>query len=340
MNNFTYLKDKNFSHGRNYIGASDVPTLALLNLKYGQTPYGLWEVLTGRAEPWAGNDRTKVGKLIEPLILSMSLEELKILNSKEKNKFLYLAYKENNKFKKNHLFTEFVCPDYPFIKSHPDLINTKHEIGIEAKASGYFGSKRNEDLNYGYDLEDLTANGIPSSVYLQVQTQMMCAKVNKWYVGAFLDGVFKLYTVASHKKNQEKILATCEKFWRCVEKDEPPKPESWKDVVKIFPNIDIESKTVLGGEELEKIEKAKDRKKYLSNRIKKHEAEIDDIKKGVGIAMGESKYLESSEGIKLGSVSDIVKFTLKNYKDMDPERFNKLKEDGFINESKFRTLRF
>ena len=52
MNNFTYMKDKDFSDGRDYMGASDMPTIAGIN-EY-QSPYEFWEVRTGRKKALTG----------------------------------------------------------------------------------------------------------------------------------------------------------------------------------------------------------------------------------------------------------------------------------------------
>jgi len=341
MNKFTYLKDKNFSKGRYCTCASDVPTIALMNLKYGTTPLTLWETLTGRREPWTGNERTKAGTDLENIILKWGLEKLDNDNNII-NDFLISRLKEKRNFKKTfYNFTEAKHPDYKFIISHADLIQTEKPYIMEGKSTGFFGGKRNDDLNFGYDKDDMSANGIPSSVYLQIQTQMMCYKIKTCYVSVMIDtGIHRLYgPIKAHVPTQEKILAICEKFWWHVENDKPPKPETWKDVILLNPNLDKESKTVIAGSNYEKVIEMKERKKFLAKRMKKDDSEIKDIKNAVGLILGKNAILEDAEGNGLASQSEITKYFLKNHKEMSKGRFDKMIKDGFISESTYRNIR-
>ena len=74
MNNWTYMKDRDFSEGRKYIGASDMGTLA--GLVPQRTPRMLWEELTGRSEGFKGNSRTYWGHRQEPLILGEYIKKV------------------------------------------------------------------------------------------------------------------------------------------------------------------------------------------------------------------------------------------------------------------------
>ena len=69
MNSYTRLRDITASHRGAVVGASEIATLALYNLRYGQTPYTLFEEHTGRAEPFAGNEAAWWGTVHEPTIL-------------------------------------------------------------------------------------------------------------------------------------------------------------------------------------------------------------------------------------------------------------------------------
>lgn len=55
------------------IGASDVP--AILGMIENRTPYQVWLEKTGRAEPFAGNQATKMGHLLEPVAVQLYQEE-------------------------------------------------------------------------------------------------------------------------------------------------------------------------------------------------------------------------------------------------------------------------
>jgi predicted phage-related endonuclease len=342
MNEITRLKDKDFQKGRRYIGASDVPTLALMNLKYKQTPLMLWEVKTGRKEAWGGNERTRAGKELEPIALKWGLEKLGAVSGSAAQAFL-LSFIRGKDYQSCRALTE--CRhDRGYIVAHADLVDIEKPYIMEAKTAGFFGAHRNDDINYGYDMDDLSANGIPSSVYLQVQTQLLCYGINEAYVSAMIDtGTHRLYgPIAAHKKTQEKILALCERFWWHVEKDTPPKPEIWADVVKLNPILDAESKTVVGGEDETKVKEMKARAAALRKRSKEIESELDDIKNAVGLIIGGNKYLESSSGESMATAFDVVKNNVseKKLKEAHPKWHKKLQKEGIITESKFRNVRY
>jgi predicted phage-related endonuclease len=344
MNEFTYLKDKDFSKGRRYIGASDIPTLALMNVKYDQTPLTLWEEKTGRREGFKGNERSRAGHELESIILKWGLEKVKEFEKDFFNTFMISRYKGINDFIGMFSFTEARHPKYNFIVSHADLIDNNTPFIMEAKSAGFFGAHRKDDLNYGYDKDDLTENGIPSSVYLQIQTQMLCYAIPIAYVSVMIDtGMHRLYgPIKAHKKTQEKILAISEKFWWYIENDKPPKPETWSDVQTLFPNLDKESKTVISGKDEEKVIEMKDRAKRLRKRKKEIDAELDDMKNAIGLILGENAFLESASGDSLAKAFNVTKQNLKlsDFLDTFPTRYKNLVKEGLIKPNTYRQLSF
>jgi len=341
MNDFTYLKDPDFKEGRRYVGASDIPTLALLNLKYDQSPLTLWEQKTGRADPFMGNERTRAGKEMEPLVLKWGLEKLDYPMASTKE-FLKSRILENNKFINIHNLTEARHPDRPYLISHADLIEVDTPIIMEAKTTGYFGAKRADNINLGYDKDDLSANGIPSSVYLQIQTQMLCYGIDTVYVSVMIDtGQHRLYgPISAHKKTQEKILALAERFWYHVENDKAPKPEIWKDVMKLNPILKKDSQTTIGGPDLDKIVEMIEKTKKLRSKQKSIKKEMDDIKNAIGLMIGKSNYLMSARGDKLATAFNVTRYSLKDYKKMNKRRLTRMLNDGFVNKTTYRNLKF
>ena len=351
MNEFTYLKDINFDNIRYYIGASDVATLAGLNIKYKQTPLTLWEEKTGRRESNFNNERMDHGHDLEPLILKWGLEKLKTDDPIKYDQHFYKKFmvsRINNDYycQGHYSLTECKCPEYPFIKAHTDLffdgVCYDTSFIMEAKSAGFYGSKRNDNINLGYDKEDMSANGIPTSVYLQVQTQMLCYDIPVCYVSVMIDtGIHKLYgPIPAHKKTQEKIIALCVNFWRHVTTDQPPTPMIWKDVLHLNPGFDKDSKIVIGGAEEEKAMYMKEVAKKLREEKKEIDEKLSDIKNAMGLLVGENKWLESSAGDKIATAFNATKYTLKDRKKMSKRRFNRLKKDGFISESTYRDIRF
>jgi len=342
MNTITRLKDKDFKKGRRYIGASDVPTLALMNLRFGQTPLKLWEEKTGRAAPWGGNERTRAGHELEPVALKWGVEKVTGISAKESQQIFiklitgkdYLSYRPLTEARHSR----------GYIVAHADLIDIDRPYIMEAKTSGFFGARRGENVNYGYDLDDLTENGIPSNVYLQVQAQLLCYDIPEAYVSAMLDtGIHRLYgPIKAHVQTHEKILAICERFWWHVEKDQAPKPEVWEDVVKLNPVLDKESKTVVGGDDEQKVKEMIARAAALKKRAKDIESELNDIKNAVGIILGANKYLESSSGESLASAFDVSRLTVseKELRNNYPLWHQELLTKGIIKESKFRNIKY
>ena len=343
MNTITRLKDKDFSKGRRYIGASDVPTLALMNLRYGQTPYGLWEIKTGRKNPWPGNERSRAGKELEPIALKWGLEKLNAFARGGSSRECLVNLIKGREYLSYWPFTESRYKN-KYIVAHADLVEVDKPYIMEAKTSGFFGGRRGDDINYGYDLNELSANGIPSSVYLQIQTQMLCYGIREAYVSAMLDtGIHRLYgPIKAHRATQEKILALCERFWWHVEKDNAPKPEAWQDVVKMNPVLDKESKTVVGGDNEQKVKEMKARAAKLRKREKDIEAEMDDIKNSIGLILGGNKYLESSSGESLATAFDVARLYVSEskLKEGHPKLYKKLIEEKIITESKVRNVRY
>lgn len=340
MNNFKFLKDKDFSQGRRYIGASDVSTIALLNLKYGQTPLTLWEYLTGRKERPKAGIRAHMGHELEDLALKKGLEKLGYSKGYVTD-FLITRLQNRVFFQELRSWTEFRCPDHPYIVCHPDLIDVNRNRNIEAKSHGFFGALRRDDINYGYDKDDDSVNAIPASIYLQIQTQALCIGNPESYVSALIDNIPHLYgPIAPHVKTQEKILAICERFWWHVENDKPPKPETWADVIALNPDLDKENKTVISGEQEEKVREMKERAKIIRARQKKDKAELDDIKNAMGLLIGKNAIMENAEGQGLATAFEVTKYFLKDYKKMSKQRFNRMIKDGFITESKYRDMRY
>jgi putative phage-type endonuclease len=71
---FTH-KEEWQSYRENRIGGSSIATLLGLNKKY-ETPYQLWEKMTGKVPPFGGNKNTDRGNMLEPVIAEWISKEL------------------------------------------------------------------------------------------------------------------------------------------------------------------------------------------------------------------------------------------------------------------------
>lgn len=339
MHEIIPLKDLHKSRSTG-VGSSDIPTLALLNKRYGQTPYTLWEEKTGRREPFRGNRRTYWGTMLEGLVLREYISEHGLGNPTG----FYLAYlARKHRARRNVvIYAEFRHPEYPFALSHPDLVVLENEGRIqEAKTAGFFSARRDSDPDYGYSEEDTSQNGIPASVFLQVQWQMFTAGIPVGGVSLLADTAnYREYgPIVQDFRTQEKCLALAERFWWHVQHDTPPKPETWEDVVSMFPAV-RETTAMVGGEHETEAREMAAEYKTLGAQIKKLEDRREDIKSAFGVWMGANKLLTTAEGEKLATQGEVSSeyFDLKKLRAEKPETYEALKAEGFITACSWRNL--
>lgn len=322
MNDFTILKteERDFSEGRDYIGASDMGALAGID-KY-KTPYKLWAKLTNTVteerDPCL-EEKATWGHALEPNVIWMFLAQR--YGATLADKWMQSRIKGSSKHKMAngvivHSFTEARCPQFDKGVAHADCLVVEpdtylNETGemvegetylIEAKTTTLF-NKRDVDPRYGYDFSLDTDKAIPLGVYLQVQWQMLCYGVFKTYTCCLMGGqAWKVFGPSIYApKIAEKLLAKAQKMWRHVEAKEAVQPKDFEDVCHMFPHVEGKTSQVVNAEvEAEAMAKVL-RAAKLSEKIKKYEAEIDEIKAGFGIAIGGKNYLEASDGTKLAT---------------------------------------
>lgn len=338
MNNFTYLKDKNFTNGRHYIGASNMPTLFGLTKPYGQTTLTLWEELTGKRESFKGNKLTAMGHWQEDGILARYVKDYTDADYKE---FWASRLLDETEYNGLYSFTEARREDYPFCVAHGDLLDlrdTENPILIQAKNTGFFAASRKEDKNKGYDKEDHSQNGIPLSVYLQEQWEMYCYGVEITYVAVLIGGNdWQLYgPVKYDKKIVEKELALAKRLWEHVENNTPPKPETWPDICSLFPEYKEGEATTIGGQEYEDVLTMREELKKINWETKKLESKKEDIINATGLLIGGNEILRGTDGAELAKVSlrpGKECLSLKDLKEYNASLYTELKEKGIIKTS-------
>ena len=334
MNAWGYMTDRNFSKGRKYIGASDMPTLA--GLVPQRTPRQMWEELTGRAEGFSGNKRTYWGNRQEPLILGEYIRKV-TGDAGSRNHFITSRMWGENQYEKFHSWTESFANENSRFCSHADLLDLSSEtpVIIQAKNTGEFAAaQRKRDPNKGYDREDLSGNGVPLSVFLQEQWELYCYGIQHADVAVLIDGWdWKLYgTIEYHKKTVEKLVALAERMLWHVDNDVMPTPQNWDDVVAMFPNFQPNTKAVVSDEaELECRQMLEEHAK-LVKKEKEIEKRKDDIKNALGLYIGENNYLETPEGNSLCSASQISGKKSVSVSELKkfPEIFKTVEESGLI----------
>jgi predicted phage-related endonuclease len=294
MNKYTHINHDTFQEDRNNgIGASDFAILCLES--NFMTPRDLWAIKTEQEKQEISDELQKLftaGNEQEPVTL---WRFLKSVNEKDADKIFETHLNQSTVTTANSkLFTRFQHNDYMF--AHPDMIyfDGKKNINVEGKFVKYKGE---------WDFKDLTEQGLPFKVYLQVQYQMMCTGLNETIVCANYQGAENFYfPVKANKKFYPKIEKICADFWGLVKRKEPPMPESRKDWKKMFPNRNF--KSIILPEELEmETIMMKDRFAYVKQRIKQLETEKDKIKNSVMASMTQNNLIQTADGEQIAKIT-------------------------------------
>ncbi len=344
MHNYRKIRDFHGSR-QSGIGSSDLPVLAGYTKRFGSTPYTLWLEKTGRERGFQGNNRTWWGTQLEGLILK------EWISRRTDNATALAAYKAWLRGRNYGPFafnTECRHPEYPFAVAHADMLvlepfadgDPENRI-VEAKSSGFFAAKRGDDPNYGYAREDHSADGIPAAVYLQEQWQLFVYDVPAADTAVLVDTAdYREYGPAGYdKRTIEHALALAERFWWHVEHDEPPKPETWDDIQKMFPETE-ETTAVVAGEDELTVRGMLERDGKLQAREKALKEERGDIKNAIGLYIGENKLLTDASGQVLAKSGDREResVSLSDIKKHAPDLEKQLRDKNLIKRSQWRAV--
>ena len=176
----------NHEERRKRIGASEVP--AIMGTCDFNNAVGLWELKTGKKDPFLGNWATRRGNELEPVV--RELYERK-----------------------------YDVEAYPIVKPYEPWPT------LTASLDGFTGSTVVEIKVPSKEKHQLAINGIVPTTYRdQVQVQMLCAGVNIAHYVSYSpdDDDIAVVEVMADRKRQEEILAACKAFWTLVETNTPP----------------------------------------------------------------------------------------------------------------------
>ena len=351
-------------HGerKNAIGSSDVPTIAGLNVKYGQTPLKLWEEKKGISEPFQGNEATYWGHRHELNILHRYIKNL--CNEEIADKWLVKRLTGKNKFKADgyefYSNTKAEYEGFFGIKNiaHADLLiklpNGKYHIQ-EAKSLRLYSSKRDENNEYGYSNSDTTLNGLPLSVYLQTQFQLSvyskCYGIQKNNISLGVSCLIDTSDYREYISNKESydintiesITEMVNRFKGHLNENIPPQTLTWEDIQRLYPKT-IENSVVLQKSYPIKdnitLETILERREELNKQSSEIEKELNDIQNSIGILMGENSRIQTPEGDVLVTCSESERksLSLKTLEEKAPEIYKQVIENNLVNVSKFKRL--
>ena len=329
MNNFTQIGDFHGERAKG-VGSSDIPILMGLTKHYSgggiKTPLDLWEAKTGRADRWKGNQKTFFGNELEPIIcgafIGRHFKDYKAGRQVKIDKITRKSFTDLTGIGRVHHTTECRMAEYPWALAHADMVKEamtdgKMEFITEGKSHSFFAARRQDDPNKGYEHKSNTADDIPLSVWCQVQWQMMCYDIPTAYVAALIDtNDFRIYgPIKSQPRQQEKMLARGQLFWNCVLEDRPPQPETWGDVLKIFPEMTGET-VIISGEILDGALKIKDEAKTERGKKAKADKKLKELQTAMGLLLQGGDVLSDMEGKQIASRSCFERENL-SLKDLD-----------------------
>lgn len=356
MNRYTKIRDFHASRLTG-IGSSDIPTLALYNKRWGDTPLTLYREKVGITPPKETGERAEWGHRLEGIVLAKFIEK----RYGEETAAEYLRYKAR-KMSVGGFITESECrhPERPYVIAHADLVvlESGNVTGtpfcsagecacidllqctgcdfnqtpyiVEAKTTGLMSAKRDEDEpDEGYSKTDFSQNGIPAKVFLQVQWQMLAYDVHTAFVAVLVDGgEYREYgPIKADPRTQEKCLKLAEVFWRdCVVPQCEPKPETWDDVQLMWPETkDFTAR--IGGEDELKVRAMSSEYFAAKKRIKELTERTDEIVDAFGILMGENSVLTSGEGVQFASSWNVARLSIKKFSELTDAQRAEVPED-------------
>lgn len=176
------------------LGGSDVA--AALGLSPWKSPITLWQELRGELQPQPGNERTRWGQILEPVIRA--------------------EYVERNGVAVHVPPEPLVHPKHEWMHVRPDGIVVDGETwvrGLEIKAVGLRMEQHWED-------------GVPALYELQCRWGMAIADLPRWDVPVLIGGQeYREYVLERDAELEEAILEEAAAFWRLVEEGRPPDPD-------------------------------------------------------------------------------------------------------------------
>jgi len=188
------------------LGSSEVA--AILGRCQYRTPWDVWAVKTGRAEPQPTNEAMRLGTALERVLLDLASEELG---------------------------KKVVAPTATFVRG---ALRANIDGMVEKFAKGgHIVEAKTTSVTDGWGAPG-TAE-VPERVMLQIHHQMICAESPRAYV-ARLSGAFgfsfALYTIDRNEDLCTEIEARCEEWWQrhIVEGKEPDAPASLETLARVY----------------------------------------------------------------------------------------------------------
>ena len=243
---------------RSSIGSSDIA--AVLGLSDYRGPHDVWADKMGESEPFDGNDATRFGEIMEPVLLQWYAEQ-----------HPGLVVEPNNVLGEQRIYRRD-----DWMSATPDALAFHRDSGfeyapriIEAKSTSWRMADK-----WGEPGTD----EIPADYLCQVMWQMAVMDIDRADVVVVEPPTFKVYTVHRNIPIEDAMIAKAREFWGYVERQEMPPIDGSEACFHALARRNHGSKYLEGDDELsamygtladakEKIERMDAYKKLVSAQI-------------------------------------------------------------------------
>lgn len=198
------LTDEQIEQRKSGLGSSDIPRVI-------SDPHAVWLEKTGRAEPFAGNEFTEWGDLMEPILHEKARERWPD-EFRQRNDRTWVGAEPWMLATPDGIRLE--APSEMFLDCEPTMI-PGDPIGVdEYKTANAYMAR---------EWGDEDTDEIPTRYLLQVQWQQgVTGLTAPARVVAEINHRFRYYEVEHHPKLFEKVAEIGRRFWWHVENDTPP----------------------------------------------------------------------------------------------------------------------
>jgi len=267
---------------KKYLGASEVATI--LGANPYSSPWEVWAVKKGLIEPFGGNEVTKLGQRIEPVLLDYAEDDLGELDRD----------------------VPVPHPSVPLRATLDGQVKASGDV-VEAKTAGLLSGRADD---WGEDGLVLYPDQIPKTYYLQVQTQLACTGEKRAHLYAMLPrrGV-TVYEVKADPKLQGAIVRHVDDWWNryMIGTEEPDIRSASLDALK---RLDRDpSKEIYFDEDAESlVMEYQNAKRHAAI----HKRRMDSLQREIIASLGDAERAVTPRGYELRyDLQDRKQYTVK-----------------------------
>lgn len=305
-------------HQRRYNGIGGSEMAAVLGISKYQSAYDLWQVKTGRKEPFAGNDMTHWGQLLESAVAD---EYAKVTGEKIRVSRKHYQSKE--------------CP---WLVGNVDRLivkNDQHDTKILECKTCTDDSAVDEDgikeWGQGNTYHPKTGkllkadDTVPFNYLVQVQHYMCITGYNEVDLAVLFMRTrdFRIYTIERNEQIIETIKQASEEFWRGVLTDNAPAMTDEDRLNRFTETVPSEEYIQAPSEDiLQTVGMLKD----IKERIIKLEEQKEQFEQEIKLYIGDKKGLmyDGKKLVTYGNPYEKVTFDAKQFKADHPDMLNEL----------------